>query len=196
MHLHTVIEELLIDFRELIGEHSGENMAEAVWATMELYGLVGKVSFQASVHQCTLLMCSQIIAIVMDNASNNNTLMMSLEWRCQQRNIQFSAQDARMQCMPHTIHLAAIKVLVLLSQLLFAMSNFSLFSSWKESERYQRPKARRQPRAVATIKITSQCRSRANMTMMQQLAMRSMIMLQIWMTMPVQLVVCYPQLKG
>ena len=38
-------EELLIDFRELIGEHSGENMAEAVWATMELYGLVGKVSF-------------------------------------------------------------------------------------------------------------------------------------------------------
>jgi hypothetical protein len=36
-------EELLIDFRELLGEHSGENMAEAVWATMELYGLVGKV---------------------------------------------------------------------------------------------------------------------------------------------------------
>jgi hypothetical protein len=38
-------EELLIDFRELLGEHSGENMAEAVWATMELYGLIGKVSF-------------------------------------------------------------------------------------------------------------------------------------------------------
>ena len=37
--------ELLIDFWELIGEHSGENMAKAVWATMELYGLIGKVSF-------------------------------------------------------------------------------------------------------------------------------------------------------
>jgi hypothetical protein len=37
------IEELLIDFRELIGPHSGENMAEAIWATMELYGLIGKV---------------------------------------------------------------------------------------------------------------------------------------------------------
>ena len=36
-------EELLINFRELIGEHSGENMAEAVWQTLELYGLVGKV---------------------------------------------------------------------------------------------------------------------------------------------------------
>jgi hypothetical protein len=37
------VEELLIDFQELIGPHSGKNMAEAVWATMELYGLVGKV---------------------------------------------------------------------------------------------------------------------------------------------------------
>jgi hypothetical protein len=39
------LEELLIDFQELIGEHSGENMADAVWATLELYGLIGKVSF-------------------------------------------------------------------------------------------------------------------------------------------------------
>lgn len=37
-------EELLIDFREIIGEHSGENMASEVWKTMELYGLVGRVS--------------------------------------------------------------------------------------------------------------------------------------------------------
>jgi hypothetical protein len=83
MHLHAV-EELLIDFRELIGEHSRENMAEAVWATMELYGLIEKVSFQALVHQCMLLIHLQIIAIMMDNASNNNTLMMSLERRCQE----------------------------------------------------------------------------------------------------------------
>jgi hypothetical protein len=62
-------------------------------------------------------MRSQVIAIVMDNASNNNTLMTSLERRCQQRGVAFSAQDARMRCMPHTIHLAAIKVLFL-SQLL------------------------------------------------------------------------------
>jgi len=43
------LDELLIDFRELVGPHSGKNMAEAVWATMELYGLVGKVNnFQYS----------------------------------------------------------------------------------------------------------------------------------------------------
>lgn len=36
-------EELLIDFREMIGEHSGANMAHAVFETMETYGLVGRV---------------------------------------------------------------------------------------------------------------------------------------------------------
>ena len=42
---YITTEELLIDFRELIGEHSGENMAEAVWATLELYGLIGRACF-------------------------------------------------------------------------------------------------------------------------------------------------------
>lgn len=36
-------EELLIDFRELISEHSGENMGHAVYDTMKKYGLRGKV---------------------------------------------------------------------------------------------------------------------------------------------------------
>ncbi|KAF8187255.1 hypothetical protein K438DRAFT_1443787, partial [Mycena galopus ATCC 62051] len=31
--------ECLIDFRELIGQHSGENMAAAVWETVERFGL-------------------------------------------------------------------------------------------------------------------------------------------------------------
>ena len=44
-HLHPLTEELLLDFCELIGEHSRENMAEAIWAMMELYGLIRKVSF-------------------------------------------------------------------------------------------------------------------------------------------------------
>jgi hypothetical protein len=56
-----------------------------------------------------MLTCSQIIAIVMDNASNNNTMMTSLERQHQKQDIYFSAEDAHMQCMPHTIHLAAIK---------------------------------------------------------------------------------------
>src|SRR5271163_853444 len=35
-------EELLIDFSQ--GEHSGKNMAQGIWETMELYGLNSRVS--------------------------------------------------------------------------------------------------------------------------------------------------------
>ena len=38
------LEELLIDFRELIGEHTGENMAEAVWETLTRYDIQDRVS--------------------------------------------------------------------------------------------------------------------------------------------------------
>ncbi|KAJ6525049.1 hypothetical protein DFH09DRAFT_888882, partial [Mycena vulgaris] len=33
------LEEWLIDFRELVGQHSGENMAATVWETVEKFGL-------------------------------------------------------------------------------------------------------------------------------------------------------------
>jgi hypothetical protein len=36
-------EELLIDFKEIIGQHSGENLAGAVWGTLELYRITDKV---------------------------------------------------------------------------------------------------------------------------------------------------------
>ncbi len=38
-------EKLLIDFYELIGEHSGDNMAEAIWQTLKLYGLIRRARF-------------------------------------------------------------------------------------------------------------------------------------------------------
>ncbi|KAJ7702126.1 hypothetical protein B0H16DRAFT_1347662, partial [Mycena metata] len=37
------LEECLIDFRELVGEHSGENMAAAVWDSLKEFGLLGRV---------------------------------------------------------------------------------------------------------------------------------------------------------
>lgn len=47
---------------------------------------------------------------MMDNASNNDTMMQCIETRCCEAGIIFHAKQARMRCMPHTIHLAAIKV--------------------------------------------------------------------------------------
>jgi hypothetical protein len=39
-----LIEELLIDFHKIIGEHSGKNLAHAVYETQKLYGLKGQAS--------------------------------------------------------------------------------------------------------------------------------------------------------
>jgi hypothetical protein len=89
-----IAEELLIDFRELVGEHSGENLAHAVYDTLDLYGLKG-----------------HIITINADNASNNDTMVEHLATLLRQDFIDFSPLHARMQCMPHTVHLAALEVL-------------------------------------------------------------------------------------
>ncbi|KAJ7157772.1 hypothetical protein C8R46DRAFT_908335 [Mycena filopes] len=47
----------------------------------------------------------------MDNATNNDTMVVAFEARCSAENILFSAVDGRMRCMPHTIHLSALKLL-------------------------------------------------------------------------------------
>jgi len=46
--LNITKEELLIDFRELIGEHLRENLAEAVFDTLQLYDLRDKVRTSTS----------------------------------------------------------------------------------------------------------------------------------------------------
>ncbi|KAJ7800237.1 hypothetical protein B0H14DRAFT_2387443, partial [Mycena olivaceomarginata] len=70
-----------------------ENMADTVWATLEKFDL-----------------CRRINALVMDNATNNDTMVEALEHKCKKENIPFSSSCVRMRCMPHTVHLAAIKV--------------------------------------------------------------------------------------
>jgi len=47
-------EELLIDFQELIGKHSGENMADAIWETLIMYGIEGRI---AMTHNSSKLIC-------------------------------------------------------------------------------------------------------------------------------------------
>lgn len=74
--ISMIAEELLIDFHELVGEHSGENLAHAVYDTLNLYGLKGHVS-----------------AINADNASNNNTMVEHLVRLLQQDFIELNPSD-------------------------------------------------------------------------------------------------------
>ncbi|KAF8214664.1 hypothetical protein K438DRAFT_1562805, partial [Mycena galopus ATCC 62051] len=75
----------------LIGEHSGENLADAVWKTVEMYGLEGR-----------------ILTIMMENTSNNDTMASHFQRKCEERNIEFDAEETRIRCMPplHTWRLS------------------------------------------------------------------------------------------
>ena len=46
----------------------------------------------------------------MDNASNNDTMVEHLEELLWHNLIRFNPSYARMRCMPHTVHLAALEV--------------------------------------------------------------------------------------
>jgi len=55
-------------------------------------------------------MHDEIFALMLDNATNNNTMVEAIERWAAAEGIKFNAKWARLRCMPHTIHLAAIKV--------------------------------------------------------------------------------------
>ncbi|KAM5546301.1 hypothetical protein V8D89_000427 [Ganoderma adspersum] len=52
-----------------------------------------------------------VMAINCDNATSNDTLIAEIESLCHEHGIRFSAKQAQMHCVPHTIHLSALELL-------------------------------------------------------------------------------------
>jgi len=50
------------------------------------------------------------MAFMLDNTSNNDTLVDAIVNRARQQGIRMKADWVRLRCMPHTVHLAALKV--------------------------------------------------------------------------------------
>ena len=50
------------------------------------------------------------MAFMLNNASNNDTFVDGIKLRCDKAGIPFNEKWARLWCMPHMIHLAAIKL--------------------------------------------------------------------------------------
>jgi hypothetical protein len=73
-------------------------MAEAVWETLKRYRIEDR-----------------IMAIMTDNASNNDTLVDGIVALAlaDEKRIRLNAKWIRMHCMPHTVHLAALKVSII-----------------------------------------------------------------------------------
>jgi hypothetical protein len=53
------------------------------------------------------------MAFMTDNASNNNTLIDGIVDRAKNQDISMNADWVCLCCMPHTVHLAALKVSIL-----------------------------------------------------------------------------------
>ncbi|KAG2352836.1 hypothetical protein BDR07DRAFT_1184894, partial [Suillus spraguei] len=64
-------------------------LAQAVFNTMELLGLKDR-----------------ILAIMADDASNDDMMCQALQELCEKDDIIFNARHARLRCMPHTTHLS------------------------------------------------------------------------------------------
>ncbi|KAG6871510.1 hypothetical protein C0995_003951 [Termitomyces sp. Mi166 len=91
------------DFCELVGKHSGENMAEA------------------------------ILALMLDNASNNDTLVDGIERCARAAGIHFRGAWAWLWCMPHVVHLSAIQLLMSIG----ALSSIEAKKAQSQTGNYQ-----------------------------------------------------------
>jgi hypothetical protein len=87
-------------------------MAEATWQTLTRFGIENRVCHEL-MNYLTIRIFSiflQIMAIMTDNASNNNTLVDGIVERAKKQGVSMNGDWVRLRCMPHTVHLAALKV--------------------------------------------------------------------------------------
>jgi hypothetical protein len=69
--MNCLAKECLIDFAELTSDYSSESLADAVWKTLDTYGLKGRVRITAP-FLLTDFHRPQIVVFVMDDATNND----------------------------------------------------------------------------------------------------------------------------
>lgn len=111
----------LIGFHHMPGHHSGEHLAHAFMFVLNRLDITSKVVnsiLEIIGHE--LIICLQIGWITLDNASNNDTLLTSLERTFKSMNIPFSHIKNRIRCFPHIVNLACQAVLTSITNTEFA----------------------------------------------------------------------------
>ncbi|GBB87371.1 hypothetical protein RclHR1_13820001 [Rhizophagus clarus] len=88
------LQDKLLDFIDLSGPYSDENLCNAFVRSCHKFGILTK-----------------IFAVTSDNTSNNITFMKYLENTCQRKNISFNATNSHCQCLAHIINLVVQEIL-------------------------------------------------------------------------------------
>ncbi len=111
------LQDSLLDFIDLSGPHSGENLCNAFVKSCCEFGILEKVNFQYDIyfnlknHTNKIVYYFQIFAITSDNASNNDTLMRYLETICQNEGIPFDAVNSHCRCIAHIMNIIVQDIL-------------------------------------------------------------------------------------
>lgn len=92
---HFVLHDALLSFQHLTGSHSGINLAEAIYITLDEFNIVEK-----------------LFCITTDNASNNTTALEHLqEIMLQRKGVTWIAKQHHIRCMNHIINICVQKFL-------------------------------------------------------------------------------------
>ena len=114
---------------------------------------------------------------MLDNAANNDTFVDGIERRAKKAGMPFNASWARLRCMPHTIHLAAVKVpsILFFNNFLIYQLIITYLSSSKGLVQFQAQKARKLHLVLVTTKMQLQHYLTVDMTTMRQLRMMAKV---------------------
>ncbi|CAG8742668.1 16767_t:CDS:2 [Cetraspora pellucida] len=88
------LQNILLDFINLHGSHSGENLCDAFVSSCCEFGILPK-----------------IFTITSDNTTNNDTFMQHLETICYNENIAFNTIESHCRCVAHIINLTMQDIL-------------------------------------------------------------------------------------
>ncbi|KJZ69426.1 hypothetical protein HIM_11176 [Hirsutella minnesotensis 3608] len=90
------LQSIVVRIKELDGQHSGENMAEAIMEFVREYGIASKVGY-----------------FMMDNASNMNTMIDKVSDDLEREfNVFYDPLPHRLRCLGHVINLAVMEFLI------------------------------------------------------------------------------------
>jgi hypothetical protein len=120
--------EILLGFEPLHGSHSGTNLSTVLFDLLQQYEITDRV-----------------LSITTDNASNNVTLMESIQDSIQSNQISTDTAIIRVPCIAHVIQLSLQK---LLGQMKANPKNETTEINWSEA-RSQSLRARQQKREIA-----------------------------------------------
>lgn len=124
---HWQYQEVLLGFEPLSGSHSGVNLSDVVLKLLRQHNITDRV-----------------LAVTTDNASNNNTLMSSIQESLQSFELNNGSTIVRVPCIAHVIQLSLND---LLGRLKAIPKNENVEMDWSD-ERFRSLRVRQQRREI------------------------------------------------